>query len=321
MRELRKYLTGYLVDDWKEFPPPPYKGKGWRITLSKPTKEKTGQGICGFKTRRVIIKATSFEIAQNALDLINSAICLTLGSTQPFGELEVVRPDDDKESNELFEDSFPHPDFGRRIGMRRIPCACIIAAKASHRRSYKYALIKLKFASDLHSVHWVDIDPSLATEHLGVSPYSLDHVRLAFSIIASYGAIEELGLEIRATSKKPSISNGKWNPIVKQDLERRLKRAHINLEETVPWALRGKPTKIEKAKELPSKGKCSWARGPYIRDCELEVIDAIRIASFLRSKVAAHKMGDIVSSLSSYDTENVRHLARRLLLERLGFWR
>ncbi len=210
MTELRKYLTGYLVDDWKELPPLPYKGKGWRITLSKPARAKIGKGICQVKTREVIINAPSVEIAQNALDLINSAICLILGSSQLFHERKVVQPADKKESKELFKNSFPHPDFERLTGMNRIPRACIIAAKASHRRSYKYALVKLKFASDLHSVHWVDIDPSLATEHLGVSPYSLDHVRLAFSIIASYGVIEELGLEIRATSKKPSMIDGKW---------------------------------------------------------------------------------------------------------------
>ena len=57
-----------------------------------------------------------------------------------------------------------------------------------------------------------------------------------------------------------------------------------------------------------------------MRDCELEMIDAIRIASFLRSKISSHKMNPLVTSLTSYDVENVRMLARRLLLGALGFW-
>jgi hypothetical protein len=196
----------------------------------------------------------------------------------------------------------------------------MIAAKASHRRAYKYALAKINFASELHSLEMVESDPSLATEHYGVTAYTKDLVNLAYSVIASYSAIEEFGLEIR-TKGKPSIIDDTWNPVVRQDLEERLRKAGINLNDTVAWALRGKPTGIEKAKLLPSKGKCKWARGLYVRDCELEVIDAIRIASWLRSKVAAHRFGGITGALNSYDVENIRHLARRLFLERLGFWR
>ena len=60
--------------------------------------------------------------------------------------------------------------------------------------------------------------------------------------------------------------------------------------------------------------------GLSLDDIELEMIDAIRIASFLRSKISSHKMNPLVTSLTSYDVENVRMLARRLLLGALGFW-
>jgi len=52
------------------------------------------------------------------------------------------------------------------------------------------------------------------------------------------------------------------------------------------------------------------------------VIDAINYASFLRSSIAAHKSDpNMLRVLSIYDVANVQFLARRLILETMGFWR
>jgi len=95
MRKLKKYSTGYLVSDWEFYPPAPYKGKGWNITFNRtPYCGKSGATING-KIRidkEVIINAPSFRTAQEALGHLNAAICLTRGTTQTFGEREVVQP-------------------------------------------------------------------------------------------------------------------------------------------------------------------------------------------------------------------------------------
>jgi len=45
-------------------------------------------------------------------------------------------------------------------------------------------------------------------------------------------------------------------------------------------------------------------------------------ASFLRSKIAAHKSDPkVLRVLSIYDVANVQFLARRLILEAIGCWR
>jgi len=165
----------------------------------------------------------------------------------------------------------------------------------------------------------VDLDPHFTETDFGIFPYFI--VNFAFSIIASYSVIEEIGLEIRASPKNPSKIRGKWNPEVKIDLESRLQRARIDFKQKVPWALRGKPTKIEMARQPKAIKKCEWACGPYIRDIELEVVDAINHASFLRSKISSHKLDSKIASLTSYDVENVRRHAIRLLLEKLGIKR
>ena len=55
-------------------------------------------------------------------------------------------------------------------------------------------------------------------------------------------------------------------------------------------------------------------------DIYVKLIDAIAYASWLRSSVSAHRISRLSKSLTVYDVANIQHLARRLLLETLGFW-
>ena len=131
--------------------------------------------------------------------------------------------------------------------------------------------------------------------------------------------LEELGFEVRANKERPSRIDGKWNPPVLAELESRLRAGRIDLDDTVVWTLRHTPTRIER--QRPSEGsKASWSGGS-IRDQLVPVVDAIAYVSWLRSKVAAHRLGDLAPSLTIYDVANAQALARRLLLEHLGFWR
>lgn len=55
----------------------------------------------------------------------------------------------------------------------------------------------------------------------------------------------------------------------------------------------------------------------------MHVSDAIAYTSFLRSTIAAHSNENksYLRVLSVYEVSNVQFLARRLLLESLGYWR
>jgi hypothetical protein len=161
----------------------------------------------------------------------------------------------------------------------------------------------------------------LSQRHVPKSLLPEDHVRLAFAIAAAYACIEELGLAVNASNKKPSIlPNGSWNPIVKSDLEGRLVRSHINLTEHFLWNLRGGRTRIERKRTPNVIRAAKWATR-HVRDGEMAVIDAINYTSFLRSTVAAHANKHMVRVLSAYDVANAQSLARRLLLEKLSSWR
>lgn len=147
-----------------------------------------------------------------------------------------------------------------------------------------------------------------------------EHVFNANAITSAYSVLEELSFDVRASSGVPSRIDGRWNPLVKDDLKERLTNAGINITEPILWHLRETPTRIERMRRPPTLGKCEWA-GYRVRDQYLDVIEAIAYASWLRSKISAHRASLLTRSLTVYDVANVQHLSRRLLLEALGFWR
>jgi hypothetical protein len=137
--------------------------------------------------------------------------------------------------------------------------------------------------------------------------------------------LEQLGLEIRASAQLPrTLPNGEWNPVVRTELEDRLKKTGINLSDRFHWMIRGSKTRIESDQPnfiYRNSVNVPWSRGT-VRDLEVDIADAIAHASWLRNLISAHYLDpDKAKVLSVYVVANVQHLARRLLLATLGFWR
>jgi hypothetical protein len=175
---------------------------------------------------------------------------------------------------------------------------------------------------EILSIPTIELDP-LHSANIRKSLFPEDHIRMATAIVSAYAAVEELGLTIRASNQNPSRINGAWNPKVRNELEKRLTDAGVDLAEPSYWNLRSKRTRIEikRAPEITQLAR--WAIKNVVRDGQMHVSDAIAYASFLRSTIAAHSSGDknYLRVLSVYDVANVQFLARRLLLESLGYWR
>jgi len=268
--------------------------------------------------KEAIIEAANFENAEKASELIHAALTLMLGEPPSLdrpGIFPLL-----KEESEILQ-----VKEGLRIRsmyLSDVSLACQIACKASYRRAYSYALLKYRLGASLFPVSLIDVDP-YHSEYYPLSSFPPDLVQMTYAIIAFYSVIEELGLEIRASEETPSLINGQWNPPVRSDLEKRLRKSRINPEESFSWNLRSTPTRIEKhlrrEKRLKEVQKSLWSRG-RVRDTEINIEDAILIVSYLRSKVSSHKFSNLVQSLSIYDISNANCLARRLLLGKLGFW-
>jgi hypothetical protein len=316
MKKKRKdkiYFTGLLTTSRETGQPsPPFNGAGWSVTYVK----SSSKAAAMHNGREIVIRARTWSTAQRALSLILSSLVAYRGNPSPL--------EDDLVAHNEEEPPFFDPDIRRSVisasfYTNSIPIACEIAGKASRKRKWVYALAKYKFSIQLYGVFGVDLEP-FSAPHLSVSVFPDEHVMFSHAIVSAYSVVEDLGLEIRASQKRPSRIGGKWNQSVKQDLEKRLMKAGIDLSEPILWTLRGPRRKTERKREIPVLSKTGWASGP-VRDSEVEVVDAIAYSDWLRDCVASHAVKDFTKVLSPYDVVNVQHLARRLLLEVLGYWR
>lgn len=331
---LRKYYSGYIETDCDPNCSKTYKGKFFSIYFDTPRKgairhitnkvDSEGKNV-EVEGKEAIIQTSSIDNAIKASELVNAALTLINGSAFFTSERPSILPLSIEEQKFMLSVPVLEVEMhsNQTIATSGVLLACQIACKVSFKRAYYNALLKYQLGNYLCSIAPIELDPSFSP-YYKLSPFPSDYVKLAYAIIAFYSVIEELGLEIRATNKNPSFIYGKWNPVIKKDLEARLKKDGINTQELFSWILRSTPTNIErhllKSGKLKPVKKSSWARG-IVRDSEIELIDAILLVSNLRSSISSHKFSKFVESLSIYDINNANYLSRRLLLERLGFWR
>jgi hypothetical protein len=263
-----------------------------------------------FFDMEVLIRAREVAQAKQALNLLVSSIAVLDGSItfcpEPFS-IETC------EVGSTSHNSFCMSKTG-------LLDACTLANRTSRDRSVTYALHKLALSYQSSSPHMMDLHPGESPRVFGIHTDPIYHVYLANAITLAYSAIEELGLEIRASQKNPSkMPGGEWNPVVKADLEARLQKSGIDTSSTQIWTLRGPRTRIEKIRPPPSAGKPGWSRG-IVRDVNIHLIDALALASWLRSWTTTHRFTKTARSLTVYDAHNVQSLARFLLMAKFDFW-
>lgn len=308
----------------------PFRGKGFRYRLVKCDAYGEEAKLKKILRRKrlprfthpieIIIDAQSEQAARRAHDLIWGAFAVVQG-----GNFHMVLHDIEKS---MFEDRVlkdnPAPVGRSRVKTNGITEAAELAAKASFKRAAVYAIAKYHFSVSLCSVHLVDLDPQFATETFQKMTRPIHQVQAATAIVQAYGVLEELGLDVRASNRTPSSIDGVWNPVVKEDLERRLVKAGVDITDLINWQIRGNKTKLEteKPRQIHQTSKPSpWARWT-IRDRMVDIVDAIAHLSWLRSHVSSHRMNTSRANLLSlYDVTNCQFLARQLILESTGLWK
>jgi hypothetical protein len=256
------------------------------------------------------INANNLATANRAFNLYLASLAVCDAGIQMCPEVFDIELTDVRSSRDNF--------FMSRYGLLR-PCA--LACRASRNRSLAYAVHKLHLSYRCVSPAIIDLDPHHGgPQRFRVETDPIFHVYIANAITLAYSAIEEVQCEVKASAKQPSrMPGGSWNPRVKADLEQRLQRSGVNISEPITWALRGPKTRIERSKKIIGSGKPSWSRG-NVRDVEVPIIDAIALASWLRSKVTTHKFSKATRSLTAYDAHNVQSLARRIIMEQGRVW-
>lgn len=244
---MKIYHTGLITMSREaRQPSPPFVGAGWTASVAHRQSEQTVGG------HEILIKANSWATAQRALNLISASMLLFKGDPSFFGEENtlVVHNRMEPKAGSLSRESLLEEIINNRfLCTSNVPVACAIAAKASRKLKYTYGIMKYDFSIGIHSQHVMDLEP-FASPHLGVSSFPEDHIAFAYAIISAYSALEDIGLEIRASAKQPSRIAGKWNPVVLSDLEKRLRDAGIDLDDPLLWTIRGPKRKLEKRRPV-----------------------------------------------------------------------
>ncbi len=340
----RPYLVGLVsIDRSGEYPPPPYRGRVWHIdavvhsytetqdkhgrTKSSRNKLEYGKSYANNighaerindRTVRlhtppiIVIWASNRGIAQEAANLIAAASSVLNGYLFIDDILAVPKATDDREDlDELTHLSRRNACFAAS-GFAE---AAALAAKCSHRGRLTYALVKLWSSFRSCSKDWMDFHPDYGRA-FGVTRSPVDHVIFSQAIVSAHAAMEELGLSIGTGVQ--AYDSGRLLPGVQEDLERRLKTAGIDPSHSFIWTVRGSKTRLEKKLPIPPSKKASWAKNT-IRDRHISLAEAVARARWLRSKASAHESSSLTRSLTWVDVNNVQMVARRLLLELLGF--
>jgi hypothetical protein len=270
-------------------------------------------------SHHVLIRAEDVAVADNVQSLVYGGILLGYPDLNLAPEPTTPYPAADVPLEIISQDPF-RASFQAYEGVK---FGCQVASLAWSDRSLIYAVEKYKRSLKLdsftpHSAHPLH-GQVFATEH----PDFAYHVSAAFAIVVAYSVIEELGLEVRSSSRRPRFvgsDKDTWSPDVREDLHQRLCRAHMRADLTFRWTLRGAPTVVEQAMK-PKFGTASSSYGRIdVRDREMELVDAIHQVSWLRNYVTAHRFSELVRAISPYDVHNCQKVARRLILGALNLW-
>jgi len=304
---MRHYYTGLLLHSYEKLPQP-IRGRGWSISIE----EKLDDDIRRLDSspKEIVIHAKTTERAQMVLTLILDSWTVLNGGLPSADDLVVI-PKDYEERKQLESESFYN--LGEAWSASGFPLSCLIAQKASMKRKLVYAVSLCRQSFALHANEMVDLVPGLFPyQHRSLNPR--DHVRFAYAIVTAYAVLEQLGLSLHGEC----FRNGTWIKEKRDELELRLTKSRININDTVLWTLRGGKTKLEAKRPPTIVRKCRWARG-QVRDCMVHFVDAIADLRWFRSRVAAHDIDSFASVLSVHDVANAQGLARRAVLESMGF--
>lgn len=346
---MKNYPTGLISNDYWASPQPPYQGEGWRILLRERLHPQAEDIRSEYKARRLpkkikgpltigrelIIQASTAEHAHSAALLLHASLCLVEGQLvvlfpemqsrreAPANLTELIA----KEAREGYRPVYAEHILLRKdrdvlLSMPGFVVAAQLAALSSKKVDLQYALLKYYLSVYLVSVDSRDLNQRFGRHDVRTSPMRVDHVWFAQSIALAYGVIEELGLNVRASDKKPSTIDGQWNPEVKSDLVARLARTGIqNAERPITLCFRGQVTELERKKRPLRIAPTTWfSKRRRNRDVAVPYIDAINWLSRLRSDVSAHKLSKLSFHLTMVDAFNAQTIARRALLAFAGFW-
>jgi hypothetical protein len=184
--------------------------------------------------REIVISTSDPAIASNVSSLIYGGILLGYPDT-----LKSPPPHQPFPADDARDDLLLHRPFVQRFRhYEAVHYGCMAAERARSRPGLIYAIEKYKLSLSLDSFTPHSSHPRHGQVFLNERDDFAYHTNAAFATIAAYAAIEELGLEIRSSSKDPRFiapRSPAWNPKVRADLKGRLAAVGIDGDEEFRW--------------------------------------------------------------------------------------
>ena len=278
----------------------------------------------------------SWAIAREALLLFHFAAAL-LGGNIPgrrfFGvdlpPIPVPKRQDDLTGLEPDEIDFVRRNAGGPRQGERLLTAAALAARISKDESAQYALHRYYQSLSIFTVDLAALHPKYGEEVLATSRLRATQVALGTAIFSAYACLEDLGVSIalpeRATSRqaqKPRRTLD-WDPAMRRRLEERLIRRGFDTNSPFAWHIRRSCRALGKVqRQSRPSTRTEWSDPEdVIHDIKLPLIDAITQAAGLRNRGGAHAIGTLTHDLTIVDVANAQQLARRVILEAMGFWK
>lgn len=233
-------------------------------------------------------------------------------------------PTDREDRESVFRNVFQTRGyFDKFYCSRLIPVAAQMAATAWPNKSLVYAIHKLARSLAEESITWWSTHPYHGQVFEKESTEHSHHVTTSIAINLAFSAIEELELQVKSSQKKPRFTDnetGRWNQTVLDETEKRLVDSGIDPEETIEWVLRGHETLAEDHIKpnlgIPSPSSVNR----NVRDVTLTLPEALHFCSYIRNFMTAHRFREVTECLGPYEVHNVQSVARKLILQKSGFW-
>lgn len=266
------------------------------------------------RANELIIYAENKDVAQNINNLVQGGRLLGYPCLSRHPSFEHIM--------DLEQDFIFYEKYKQSWICDNMIFACLVAKRAWENQNLIYCIEKYRFSLQLDS-----FSPHSASPRHGQVFSIADrgysyHVTAGYAFLSAYSIIEELGLEIRSSSKKPRfLDNGEWNPVVKEDVIQRLSEIGISESDKITWLIRGNPSKLYNSIKPKLGINSKWSNGEEIHDQEMYIFDAIHYCSYIRNFFIAHKFDEVILHINPYDIHNVQMLTRRLILAKLELWK
>ncbi len=276
---------------------------------------KTDPQKC-FSAKEGVIFAVKIESdeatkALDTVDLLCAAYTVVTGHNRYSTEdlLNEVLPEEEKKEAPEF-----HSDGVFERGLNWYFAAKLVSNAYGEQR-YKNAVCRYHTAHEIMDLHPLDFHPYWDAGQ--EQPFLSKSIRVSNIIIVCHSVLEEIGIQFQLNHGEQLLDEtmSAWSQNAIKECKKKLRKIGIDSSSRVYWISRNKMSISDENHAIDRSVPAEDNHNSGIQDYMIGLVDGVLEIKWLRNKLGAHKLGEKVLSLSSYDAENAFTLTRFVLLK------